>query len=72
MDELVITVIYAKFAQAKGRIERLRETLQSRLPVEFKIRGINTMEAANALLVKYIDEFNELFSIEPENPTSAF
>ncbi len=30
------------------------------------------MEAANALLVKYIDEFNELFSIEPENPTSAF
>ena len=72
MDELGITVIYAKSAQAKGRIERLWETLQSRLPVEFKIRGINTMEAANAFLAEYIDEFNELFSIEPENPTSAF
>jgi len=47
MSELGISVIKAKTPQAKGRIERLWETLQSRLPVEFKLRGINTIEAAN-------------------------
>lgn len=72
MNELGITIIYAKSAQAKGRIERLWETLQSRLPVELKIRGINTIEAANAFLIGYIDEFNEQFSVESENSESAF
>jgi len=48
MDELGINIINAGSPQAKGRIERLWGTLQSRLPVEFKIHGITTMEAANA------------------------
>src|SRR5699024_11011441 len=45
MDELGINIIPAGSPQAKGRIERLWGTLQSRLPVEFKIRDISTMEA---------------------------
>jgi hypothetical protein len=45
MEELGITIIKANSPQAKGRIEKLWDTLQSRLPVEFKIRGIDTMEA---------------------------
>jgi len=72
MEELGVTIIKAKTAQGKGRIERLWETLQSRLPVEFKIRGINTMEAANSFLVEFMKRFNERFAVLPENPQSAF
>ena len=72
MDELGINVVRAHSPQAKGRIERLWDTLQSRLPVEFKIRGINTMEAPNAFLSQFIDAYNEKFGVEPENPEEAF
>jgi transposase len=72
MDELGINIIKAYSPQAKGRIERLWGTLQSRLPVEFKIRGIKTMEAANAFLAEFIDKYNEKFGVEPENPEDAF
>lgn len=72
MDELGINIIKAYSPQAKGRIERLWGTLQSRLPVEFKIRGIDTIEAANALLAEFIVKYNNKFSVEPEDPNSAF
>ncbi|HBR30254.1 MAG TPA: integrase, partial [Firmicutes bacterium] len=72
MEELGINVIFAKSAPAKGRVERLWETLQSRLPVEFKIHGITTMEEANRFLNNgFIDKFNDQFAVEPENPESA-
>ena len=47
MKELGTTIILARSAQAKGRIERLWETLQSRLPVEFQIAGISDTDQAN-------------------------
>lgn len=47
MEELGVNIIKASCPQAKGRIEKLWNTLQSRLPVEFKIRGIDSIEAAN-------------------------
>lgn len=72
MQELGINMIYAKTCRAKGRIERLWETLQSRLPVEFKIRGINTLDAANAFLAQYMICYNKKFAVEPENPQPAF
>lgn len=72
MEELGINVIFAKSAPAKGRVERLWETLQSRLPVEFKIHGITTIEEANQFLKNgFIDKFNKRFAVEPENPVSA-
>ena len=72
MEELGINVIFAKSAPAKGRVERVWETLQSRLPVEFKIHGITTIEEANEFLNSgYIDRFNDQFAVEPENPESA-
>ncbi len=46
--------------QAKGRIERLWETPQSRLVIEFKINGINTIEAANAFLPAFIEKYGGL------------
>lgn len=72
MKELGITIITARSPQAKGRIERLWNTLQSRLPVEFKLANIKTMEEANAFLQDYVKMFNKQFSVEPQNQESAF
>lgn len=72
MNELGVTIIHARSPQAKGRVERLWETLQSRLPVEFKIAGINDIDQANEFLKGYIPEFNELFGVEPSKVESAF
>lgn len=66
IDELGITMIKASSPQAKGRIERLWGTLQSRLVMEFKLRGIDNIEAANAYLPSFIEKFNEKFAVEPE------
>lgn len=72
MSELGITLIPARSPQAKGRVERLWETLQSRLPVEFALANITTVDQANAFLVSYIALFNQHFSVEPVKPESAF
>ncbi len=72
MDELGINMIPAYSPQAKGRIEKLWDTLQSRLPVEFDIRGITTMEEANAFLPEFINMFNEKFGVKPRCDKSAF
>jgi hypothetical protein len=72
LKELSVTLIAAKSPQAKGRVERLWDTLQSRLPVEFATRGIGTVEAANEFLQQYVYAFNSNFAVEPENAQSAF
>ena len=54
MDELGIEMFPASSPQAKGRIERLWETLQSRLVTEFRIHNITTIEQANKFLPGYI------------------
>lgn len=72
IDELGITMIKAYSPQAKGRIERLWGTLQSRLVVEFKIHGIDTIEAANAFLPAFIEKYNAKFAVEPKVPTTAY
>lgn len=72
MNELGITLIPARSPQAKGRVERLWETLQSRLPVEFKIAGITSIEQANEFLTQYIDKFNALFAVEAQETVSAY
>lgn len=72
MDFLGIELIAASTSQAKGRIERLWQTLQDRLITEFKINNIKTIEETNEFLIKYIDKYNSQFSIEPENKESKF
>ena len=72
MSELGIKSIAARSAQAKGRVERLWETLQSRLPVELELRGIQDMDAANAFLGSYIFAFNSEFAVEPQDSDNAF
>lgn len=58
--------------QAKGRVERLFGTLQSRLPVELRLAGVNTIEQANAFLNSYIKEFNARFALPLHTTTSVF
>lgn len=67
LDDFRIKQILAWSPQAKGRVERMWRTLQGRLPWYFKHYKIRTMEAANDFLkTKYIDIFNQEFSIERE------
>jgi len=72
LKELGVQLIAARSPQAKGRIERLWGTLQDRLPVEFAIRGITTIDAANEFLKTYIFAFNSEFAVEPEKADSMF
>lgn len=58
--------------QAKGRVERLNQTLQSRLPIELRLKGITTMEEANEFLNSYIKEFNERFALPLNSIKSVF
>lgn len=58
--------------QAKGRIERLFGTLQSRLPVELRLAGITTQEQANEFLNSYIKEFNAQFALDIKHTKSVF
>lgn len=72
MDFLAINLIPASSSQAKGRVERLWETLQDRLTVEFKLNNIKTIEQANKFLPEYIKKYNDKFAIEPEIKESKF
>jgi len=72
MKELGINMFAASSSQAKGRIERLWDTLQSRLVTEFRVHKITTVEQANDFLPKYIKKYNAQFAVLPENPKSAF
>ena len=72
VEELGITMFPANSPQAKGRIERLWETLQSRLVTEFRINNITTMEQANIFLTSYINIYNSKFSVEPLNKNNMF
>jgi hypothetical protein len=72
LSELGVQIIAARSAQAKGRVERLWGTLQSRLPVEFAIRGITDIDDANEFMRSYIFAFNSEFAVEAEDCDSAF
>ena len=58
--------------QAKGRVERLNQTLQSRLPVELRLAGITTIEGAHEFLHSYIKKFNAKFSLPIHHTKSVF
>jgi len=73
MNDLGIQMIPAYSPQARGRGERSFSTWQGRLPQELRLRGITTLEAANAFLrQEYIQEFNSRFTVAAAQPGSAF
>lgn len=73
LQELGIQHIPAYSAQARGRSERLNETLQGRIPQELRLRDIKTPKEANKYLKsEYLKEHNRRFAIKPEQQGSAF
>jgi len=52
MRELHIEIIHANTPQAKGRVERLFQTLQDRLIKELRLNNISDIETANQFLTK--------------------
>ena len=72
LHELGIDWIAAHSPQAKGRIERLFETLQDRLVKEMRLAGIDTLEAANRFLeLHFIPEWEQRFTVAPRQPRNA-
>ncbi|CDN95471.1 ISNCY family transposase [Agrobacterium tumefaciens] len=63
--ELNIEILCANSSQAKGRVERMNRTLQDRLVKELRLAGIATMEAGNAFLPGFIDDYNARFAVTP-------
>ena len=66
LAELGVELIHAHSPQAKGRIERLFNTLQDRLVKEMRLEGISTMEEANKFLVSYLPWYNRRFAVQPK------
>ena len=71
MQELDIQIICANTPQAKGRVERVNQTLQDRLPKEMRLLGICTREDGNAYLPEFITDFNQRFAEEPRSAVDA-
>ncbi len=58
--------------QDKGRIERLNQTFQSRLPVELRMNNIKMLDEANEFLKSYIIEYNNQFALKINKSNSVF
>src|SRR5438094_1554626 len=72
LRELGIEWIAAHSPQAKGRIERLFETLQDRLVKEMRLAGIDSIAAANHFLeMRFLPEWEERFTVAPRRPRNA-
>jgi transposase len=73
LDHLGVEHIAAYSPQARGRSERMFETLQDRLTKELTLAGIATIEAANRFLRDvYIPAHNARFAVKAEQEGSAF
>ena len=72
MEELRIELICANSPQAKGRVERLFETLQDRLVKEMRLAGISTKEEGTKYFREiYIPKHNAKFAIPPKDQTNV-
>ncbi|WP_055338116.1 ISNCY family transposase [Ralstonia solanacearum] len=65
--ELNIDILCANTSQAKGRVERMNGVLQDRLVKELRLRGISSMEAANAFAPTFMADFNARFAKLPRS-----
>ncbi|MGL5054112.1 MAG: ISNCY family transposase, partial [Fusobacteriaceae bacterium] len=63
-SKLGIAIETSSIPQAKGRVERVFGTLQSRLKAELRLSNVTDIISANDFLVEYIEQFNKEFSID--------
>lgn len=71
LGELNIDIICANTPAAKGRVERANLTLQDRLVKELRLRCISTVEAGNAFLPEFGEDYNRRFACEPQSVHNA-
>lgn len=67
MDELGIELIFANSPQAKGRVEKVNQTLQDRLVKELRLQGVSSMEEGNRFLPQFMEDFNRRFAVVPKS-----
>jgi transposase len=73
LKTLGIGHIRARSPEARGRSERAFGTIQGRLPQELRLEGITDYEAANRYLEEvFVPDFNQRFTVTPEQSESAF
>ena len=73
LQQLGVTHIPSYSPEARGRMERVFKTLQSRLPPELRLAEIATVEAANRYLEeRFIPDYNARFAVAAAEPGSAF
>lgn len=70
--QLGIDIRTSSVAQAKGRVERMFGTLQSRLPVELRLENVTSIQQANQFLHSYIKKFNKQFALPIDSIKSVF
>lgn len=70
--QLGIEIKTSSVPQAKGRVERVFQTLQSRLIIEMRLNGVSTIDQANEFLNSYIKKFNDKFALPVYNIKSVF
>ncbi len=71
LETLDIESIQALTPQAKGRVERVNKTLQDRLVKEMRLKGIKSLDEANAFLPEFISDFNQRFEKQAKNKEDA-
>lgn len=71
MSQLGVKVIHANSPQAKGRVEKMNDTLQRRLVKELRLNNINTITEANQFLKEvFVPKFNQQFGVVPKKKTN--
>ncbi|WP_347712851.1 ISNCY family transposase [uncultured Fretibacterium sp.] len=72
LKELGVGQIFALTPEAKGRVERLWNTMQDRLPGELRLLGVTDIDGANNVLPRLIAKHNEKFAVLPAEQESAY
>jgi transposase len=72
LEQLGITFIAANSPQAKGRVERLWGVLQDRLCSELRLAKAASLDSANAVLRKFIADYNRRFARQPRESHPAW
>ena len=65
MEELGVELIFANTPQAKGRVEKVNQTLQDRLVKELRLKDISGIEEANKFLPEFAKQFAKKFAVPP-------
>src|SRR6266849_432604 len=72
LEQLGVNFIAANSPQAKGRVERLWGVLQDRLTSELRLAKAANIDSANAVLRKFVADYNRRFARRPRENATAW